>query len=130
MSRFLRILAAVIVMAAVVGVGATASAAPGPRVTARLAISSDCVATVYVAWANLDPVWLNSATMDVIVVAQTDGTSAYVNGTRVTTEKGKETLTFTGTPRADGKQDTVATVNLIGFTDTSVKAAACSWIAP
>lgn len=130
MRRFLRILAAVIVMVAVVGVGATASAAPGPRVTARLAISSECVATVYVTWANMDPSWLDSATMDVNVTAQTDGTFGYVNGTRVTTEKGKAMLTFTGTPRADGKQDTVATVNLIGFTDTSAKTAACSWVQP
>jgi hypothetical protein len=127
MRKLLSLLAALLVMFGIAGIGGAASAAPGTRVSVRTAVSSECVATVYVTWSHADPRFLPTR-LNVSVKGENDGYEYGINNTLVETEKGKMTFIFTLTPRVEGKQDLVTTATLIGYPlVTNTKAAACEY---
>jgi hypothetical protein len=106
------------------GVVGPAAAAPSPKVSVRLAISSECVATAHLSWSGIPAEWLN---LNLAVTMQGVGTPLQ-NEVALTTSRGKTVLTYSGTQELETVTN-ILTVQGGGLMDSASKNAACSWSA-
>lgn len=135
MKRAFMLLTAFLVVFSMMGIGATASAAPGPKLTVRMAIDTACVATFYVSWSGIDEAYVGQTSIGGWVEAAdlTEG-SPVTSGTYplvLPAVKGKTTFTVTGYPTELKQQSTAHVIMGLGgenfVADENSKTAACTW---